>query len=101
MSCRTSRAATTFDPNLENTYVQQVTTYIEREIISNFGIRTGFVWNGRRNVRGQITSNRPLSAYNVPVTITDPGVDGRLNTPDDGGTLTAYNLDPTVLAEPT
>ena len=71
------RAATIFDENLENTYVNQFTAYVEREVMSNFGVRTGFVWNGRRQVRGQINVNRPLDAYNVPVTFRDPGPDGR------------------------
>ena len=41
--------------------------------MSNFGVRTGFVWNGRRQVRGQINVNRPLDVYDVPVTFRDPG----------------------------
>ena len=93
-------ASTVFDPNLENTYVRQVTAYVERELMSNFGVRTGLVWNGRRQVRGQINVNRPLDAYTVPVTITDPGPDGTLRTADDGGTFTAYNLDAATLARP-
>lgn len=99
LSVQGGRASTTFDPDLENTYVRQFTGYVERELAANFGIRSGFVWNGRRNVRGQITVNRPLSAYNVPVNIRDPGIDGRLNTADDGATFTAFNLDPAVLAQ--
>lgn len=94
------RATTTFDANLENTYVNQTTVYVERELANNFGVRTGFVWNGRRQVRGQINVNRPLSAYSVPVTFLDPGPDGRLNTADDGGTLTGYNMTADGLAMP-
>lgn len=60
------RASQVFDPDLENTYVRQFTAYVEREIGNNFGVRTGFVWNGRRQVRGQINVNRPLDAYLVP-----------------------------------
>ena len=99
LSVQGGRASTTFDPNLENTYVRQATVYVEREIVNNFGVRTGFVWNGRRQVRGQITVNRPLSAYTVPISIRDPGPDGRLNTADDGNTFTAYNLDAATLAQ--
>jgi Carboxypeptidase regulatory-like domain len=93
-------ASTVFDDHLENTYVNQVTAYVERELLPNFGLRTGVVWNGRRQVRGQINVNRPLSAYTVPVTITDPGPDGRLGTSDDGPTFTAFNLDAGTLAQP-
>jgi hypothetical protein len=84
--------ATTVDPNLQNTFTRQTTAYVEREVAANFGVRTGFVWNGRRQVRATINQNRPLNAYNVPVTIQDPGPDGRLGTGDDGSTFTAYNL---------
>jgi hypothetical protein len=94
------RATTTFDENLENTYVNQATVYVERELVSNLGVRTGFVWNGRRQVRGQINVNRPLSAYSVPVNFVDPGPDGRLSTADDGGTLTGYNMTAEGLAMP-
>ena len=38
--------------------------------------------------------NRPLAAYNVPITVHDPGPDGKLGTADDGGTFTLYNLSP-------
>ncbi len=94
------RASTVFDDNLENTYVNQFTAYVEREVVSNFGVRTGFVWNGRRQVRGQINVNRPLESYTVPVTFVDPGPDGALRTADDGATLTGYNLSAEALALP-
>jgi outer membrane receptor protein involved in Fe transport len=99
-SVQGGRASTVFDENLKNTYVNQFTAYVERELISNFGLRTGFVWNGRRQVRGQINVNRPLEAYNVPISFVDPGPDGRLNTPDDGATLNGFNLSPEALALP-
>jgi hypothetical protein len=58
------------------------------------------VWNGRRQLTGQTNINRPVSAYTVPVTVRDPGPDGRLNTADDGGTLTGFNLSAEALALP-
>jgi hypothetical protein len=84
--------STALDPALQNTYTRQSTAYLEREVAANFGIRTGFVWNGRRQVRATVNANRPFNAYNVPVSIVDPGPDGRAGTADDGGTFTAYNL---------
>jgi hypothetical protein len=73
---------------------------VEREVAPDFGVRTGFVWNGRRQLYGTVNVNRPVSAYNVPVSVTDPGPDGRLGTADDGGAFTAYNLSPAFLALP-
>ncbi|HWW82533.1 MAG TPA: hypothetical protein VNZ26_02960, partial [Vicinamibacterales bacterium] len=90
--------STAIDPNIKNTYTRQLTSYVEREVAPNFGVRTGFVWNGRRQVRASLNENRPLSAYNIPVTVQDPGPDGRLGTADDGGSLTAYNLSADALA---
>lgn len=94
------RAATTLDPDLKNTFVRQVTAYLERELRANFGVRSGIVWNGRHQVRGQINVNRPLAAYTEPVPIRDPGPDGRLGTFDDGPVLTAYNLAAAALTLP-
>ena len=94
------RAATVFDPDVENTYVRQLTSYVEREVGANFGIRTGIVWNGRRQVRGQINVNRPLDSYTSALAFRDPGPDGRLNTTDDGQQFTGFNLPPDALALP-
>ena len=85
-------ASTALDPNLQNTYTHQTTTYVEREVAANFGVRTGLVWNGRRQVRANVNANRPFDAYNVAVPVRDPGPDGRAGTADDGDTFTAYNL---------
>ncbi|MFN8062826.1 MAG: TonB-dependent receptor [Vicinamibacterales bacterium] len=93
-------ASTTLDPNIQNTFTRQGTVYVERELMPNFGVRTGVVWNGRREVRGQINVNRRLADYNVPVEIRDPGPDGRAGTSDDGATFTGYNLSAEALARP-
>ena len=93
-------AATVYDPDIQNTYAHQVMLFVEHEAAPNLGVRTGVVWNGRRQLTGQMNINRPLEAYNVPVTVRDVGPDGRLNTADDGGTLTAYNLAPEFLSLP-
>jgi len=50
--------STALDPNLANTFTHQTTTYLEREVAANFGLRTGFVWNGRRQVRATVNANR-------------------------------------------
>jgi outer membrane receptor protein involved in Fe transport len=86
--------STALDPNLQNTFTRQATVYAEREVAANFGVRSGFVWNGRRQVRGTINANRPFTGYSVPTAIRDPGADGRAGTADDGASFTAYNLAP-------
>src|SRR5438105_981976 len=86
--------STALDPNLQNTFTRQLTAYVEREVAHDFGVRSGFVWNGRRQVRTTIRADRPFDGYSVPVTVTDQGPDGKLGTADDRGTYTAYNLAP-------
>ena len=58
------------------------------------------MWRGDTNKEVSLNPNRPLSAYNVPVTIADPGPDGRVGTTDDGPSFTGYNLDAAALAAP-
>ena len=92
------RAATAVDSNINNTYQQQTTTYLEREVAANLGVRTGFVWNGRRQGRTTINVNQPFAAFNQAVNVRDPGRDGLLGTADDGGTYRAFDLDPAYLS---
>jgi hypothetical protein len=93
-------AATRLDPDIDNTYVRQTAAYLEREVARDLGVRTGFVVNARRQPYGTINVSRPLDAYTEPVTIVDPGPDGRLGTSDDGAALTAYSLTAEALSAP-
>ncbi len=93
-------ASVVLDSNIKNTFQHQTMAYVEHELAPSFGIRTGFVWNARRQVYGQVNVNRPLSAYTVPISVQDPGPDGRVGTSDDGGTFTAYNLAADYLSLP-
>jgi hypothetical protein len=86
--------------NLENQYTPQASVYFEREMAANFGVRTGFVWNGVRNQRATVNINQPFDAFNQPVNVANPGPDGRIGTSDDGPSLTAYNLDPAYVNLP-
>jgi hypothetical protein len=90
-------ASTRLDPDIGNTYVHQATAYLEREVVPSVAARTGVVWNARRQPFGTVNSSRPTSAYSVPVTILDPGPDGRAGSADDGGALTGYELAPQFL----
>jgi hypothetical protein len=91
-------AATSLDPNLKNPFVRQASLFAEREILPNFGVRTGFVWNGERDAHRVINAARPLADYSVPVQAQDPGPDGRFGSSDDGAFLTLYTLTPEALA---
>ncbi len=88
------------DPEWKNNITTEVASFLERELMANFGMRTGFVWRGDSHKQTTLNPNRPLSAYNVPITVPDPGPDGVAGNADDGPSFTGYNLDPAALALP-
>ncbi|MBW8865882.1 MAG: TonB-dependent receptor [Acidobacteria bacterium] len=68
----------------------------ERQLAPNIGFSTSYVY---RHVSDQYTLPgpnvlRPPSAYNIPITRTDPGPDGVIRTADDGGPITFFDYDP-------
>jgi Carboxypeptidase regulatory-like domain len=88
------------DPNIKDTFTREVAAWVDRELMPNFGIRTGVVYRRIDQQYQVYNPNRPYDAYTVPVTIQDPGPDGRAGTSDDGGTFQGYNLNPANLALP-
>jgi hypothetical protein len=94
-------ASTSIDPNLKDTYTREVAAWVERELVANLAVRTGVVYRRIGNQYQRDNVNRPLSAYDVPVTVRDPGPDGATGTADDGGTFQTFNLNPAALALPT
>ncbi|HJU41447.1 MAG TPA: carboxypeptidase regulatory-like domain-containing protein [Vicinamibacterales bacterium] len=93
-STRGGALTESLDPNLENQYTTEFATFIERELMPNFGVRAGYVWRGQRNQYARINIARPYSAFTVPVSVPDPGPDGRVGTADDGAALAAFDLAP-------
>ena len=86
--------------NLQDTYTQEVALWLEREVMTNFGVRTGAVWRGERQLAMSFNANRPYSAFNVPITVQDPGPDGVRGNADDGASIAAFNLADENLALP-
>ncbi len=87
-------------PDLKNSYTLEAAGWFERELMANFGVRTGIVWRGERQLSTRSNANQPFSAFSVPVTIPDPGPDGVRGNGDDGASFTAYNLAPEYLGLP-
>jgi hypothetical protein len=85
-------AAESIDPNLENTRTDEVAAFLERELMANFGVRAGYVWRGVRNQYQRVNTNRPFDAFNVPVSVPDPGPDGVRGNADDGPAINAFDL---------
>jgi hypothetical protein len=94
-------ASTVVDPDLENTFTREYSTWFEHQLATNFGVRTGVVVRQIRNQRANSDANRPFSAFNVPATYLDPGPDGRNGTADDGTPISGFNLDPSRTGLPT
>ena len=91
-SSRGGVATESMDPNLEDTRTDEIAAFLEREIMPNFGVRAGYVWRGLRNQYQRVNTNQPFSAFTVPVSVPDPGPDGRAGTADDGPPISALDL---------
>jgi hypothetical protein len=83
------------DPNLKNAYTDEASVFVERALMTDLGLRVGYVWKKDNDGWQQVNALRPLEAYNVPVNIPDPGPDGVLGNGDDGAPIAAFNLDDT------
>ncbi len=90
-------ANVSLDDDLSNAYTDEASLFVERSVLADLGVRAGFVWKNDQNGWQQVNSLRPFGAYNVPVSVVDPGPDG-LNGTSDDRSLAALNLDPSLLS---
>ena len=90
-------ATEALDPNLEDTYTRELAAWFERELVTNFGVRTGLVWRGQRQRYQRVNIFQAFENFTVPVTIPDPGPDNRLGSADDGPSIQGFNLAPQFL----
>ena len=86
-------ANASIDPNLRNSFTDETSVFLEREVMTDLGVRAGFVWKKDNDGWQQVNMLRPLDVFNVPVTVIDPGPDGNLATTADNGTFAFLNLD--------
>jgi hypothetical protein len=92
--------STVLDSNLKDTRTRELAGWVEHELMPNFGIHVGVVWRRIDQLSQQDNANRPISAFNVPITIRDPGPDNILGNADDGPGIPGFNLNPVNLAMP-
>lgn len=90
-------ANSSIDPNLKNSYTDETSAFVERAVMKDLGVRVGFVYKKDKSGWQQVNAARPFSAYNVPVSIPDPGPDGVTGNADDGPAIQGFNLDPSLL----
>jgi hypothetical protein len=90
-------AGAAIDPNLKNSYADEASVFVERAVLQDLGIRAGFVWKKDNDGWQRVNNARPADAFNVPVTIIDPGPDGNVETTaDNGPNIQGFNLDTTA-----
>ena len=97
---RGGAASSSLDPNIKNTRTDEISAWVEHELVPGLALAGGYVYRSIDNFRVLVNENRPLSAYNVPITIRDPGPDGVLNTADDGAGIPGFNLSAAALVTP-
>jgi hypothetical protein len=91
---RGGTAAESRDPALRLPVLNEIASWIERELAGGVGLRTGVIWRGEHQHFARQNANQPFDAFTVPVTLRDPGPDGVAGSADDGPTLRAYDLGP-------
>jgi hypothetical protein len=80
------------DPNLENSYTDETSIFVERAVLADLGVRVGYVYKKDNDGWAQFNDLRPFSAFNVPVTRPDPGPDNIVGNTDDGPDQNLLNL---------
>ncbi len=72
------------DPNIAEPYSHEASVWLERQIAPLVGLRGGFVYKTEDDlIDTGYQPYRGISAYTVPFTFVDLGVDGRRGTADD------------------
>jgi hypothetical protein len=75
--------AVSVDPTVSAPYTHEASGWVERQLSDTMGMRAGVVYKTEDNLTATYQPGRPISAYTVPFTFTDIGVDGRSGTADD------------------
>jgi hypothetical protein len=82
LTASTLAGSNQLDPNITQPYSHDVTMYVERQILQDFGARVGFVYKSEENlINTSFNPGRPVTAYTVPFSFLDLGVDGIRQTP--------------------
>ena len=90
----TSVANNILNPDLKLPYIHEITTAFEHELTASTAVRGLYLYRRNGNQTATINVLRPYSAFNIPITRTDPGPDGVLGNSDDGGKVVIWDYDP-------
>ena len=86
--------------DLEQEYTDDLSFFVEREIMANLGARIGYVRKSQHNNWQERQQDRVFSGYTDARAFPDPGPDGLPGTPDDGPTITAFDYPAGVTIPP-
>lgn len=83
-----------YNPEIEQPRTDEATLRFVRQLSASLSARVGYVYKKEFNLLRLVNVARPYSAYNIPITTTDPGRDGLVGTADDAGSVTYLDYDP-------
>lgn len=71
------------DPDIKAPHTHEVSVWLERQLSETTGVRGGFIYKTEDDLIQTYQPGRPPSAFTVPFTFVDVGVDGVRGTGDD------------------
>jgi hypothetical protein len=86
-----------FDADIQHPFTDEYVVGVSRELFTDFSINANFIWRRDNDLIHTVQVGIPDSSYS-PVSIVDPGEDGRVGTTDDG-TLTVFAQDPATFGQ--
>jgi hypothetical protein len=95
----TGGSANTISPNLKQEYADDVSFFVEQELIANLGARIGYVKKTGGNNWQETQVARVYGLYSATRSVNDNGPDGLAGTADDGQPFTVFDL-PTGITVP-
>ena len=79
------------DPNIKAPYTHEASAWVERQLSDTMGMRAGFVYKTEDDLIATYQPFRGPSAFTIPYSYVDNGLDGRAGTSDDR-TLTFFGV---------
>ncbi|HJU41367.1 MAG TPA: TonB-dependent receptor plug domain-containing protein, partial [Vicinamibacterales bacterium] len=88
-------AVATFDRSVRRPRRHEMSVSLDRELLPNLLVNVAYFRTREKDARGDVDQNMELwPSLFTPITLTDPGRDGVLNTADDAP-ITVYNQNQT------
>lgn len=92
----TGGSNTRIDPEIKQPVMHEIALAFDRELFADFAVKFDYNYRTFKNNMGVVNELQTPDQFNIPVTVVDPGPDGRYGTADDG-TVSAFNLNPALI----